>query len=190
MRHPNQETLALHAGGDLGPWARWRTARHVGRCPQCRAEMAAFDELRHELPALADIPELPWHRLAAEMKANIRLGLAAGECVRSLEPAYPVRFWSGTRPAAALAGLLALLALGIAIERPAPTVATATDTGIIVQTTPDGIQVREGARSLGLLNPNALKENVTYQVGAQGSMEARYVDTTTGYVMVNKVNVD
>jgi hypothetical protein len=34
------------------------------------------------------------------------------------------------------------------------------------------------------------KEAVTYQVGAQGSVEARYVDAETGYVTVNKVDVE
>ena len=86
MRHPNQETLALHAGGDLGPFARWRTSRHIARCESCREEVAAFDEVRLSLPGLAAVPDLQWNRLAAEIKANVRLGLAAGECVRSADP--------------------------------------------------------------------------------------------------------
>ena len=50
MKHPSQEILALHAGGDLGWIARWRTARHLAGCEQCTAEVAAFDELRETLP--------------------------------------------------------------------------------------------------------------------------------------------
>jgi hypothetical protein len=41
--------------------------------------------MRAILPELAATPEISWNRLAAEMKANIRLGLAAGECVRTLQ---------------------------------------------------------------------------------------------------------
>jgi hypothetical protein len=37
---------------------------------------------RDNLVALNDLPAISWNRLAIEMKANIRLGLAAGECVR------------------------------------------------------------------------------------------------------------
>jgi len=81
MKHPNEATLALHAGGELGALARWKTGRHVSRCEQCRDEVEAFIGLREIVPDLAEIPEVPWNRLAAEMKANIRLGLAAGECV-------------------------------------------------------------------------------------------------------------
>jgi hypothetical protein len=192
MRHPDQAILALHAGGDLGLWARWRTERHVARCEQCRAEIAAFDELRQTLPSLAETPELPWNRLAAEMRANIRLGLAAGECVRGLEPDRPTRVFSGFRAAVALASVMVLVVTGIVIERPAPNSApiAARDTGIVVQTTQDGIQVREGGQSLGLLNPTAMQNDITYQVGAEGSMEARYVDSNTGHVVVNQVDVD
>jgi len=78
MKHPTQATLALHAGGDLGPVARWRTERHIARCERCREEFAAFAEMRDIAADLGEIPEVPWSRLAAEMKANIRLGLAAG----------------------------------------------------------------------------------------------------------------
>jgi len=50
--------------------------------------------------------------------------------------------------------------------------------------------VREGGQSLGLMHSGTSREAVTYQVGAQGSVEARYVDSETGYVTVNKVDVE
>src|SRR6266542_2460831 len=81
MKHPSQEILALHAGGDLGWLAGWKTARHVAACEQCADDVAAFGDLREVLPELGEIPEIPWNRMAADMRANIRLGLAAGECV-------------------------------------------------------------------------------------------------------------
>src|SRR5471030_437473 len=85
MTHPNQATLALHAGGDLRLWARWNTERHLSNCDLCRDEVAAFAGVREILPELAEIPEVPWNRLAAEMRANIRLGLAAGECIHAVQ---------------------------------------------------------------------------------------------------------
>ena len=188
MKHPNQATLALHAGGDLGSWARWRTDRHLARCVECRGEIAAFDALREDLPSLAEIPEIPWTRLAADMKANIRLGLAAGECVRTPAPSRATRLFSGARVAVALASVVALLVTGIAIERPAPTLAR--EAGTSAGAIPGGIQAREGGQYLRILHSNAQKDSVSYQVGAEGSVEARYVDSSTGYVMVNKVDVD
>ena len=190
MKHPDQAVLALHAGGDLGFWSRWRTERHVARCEECRAEVAAFDRLRQEIPSLAETPEIPWIRLSAEMKANIRLGLAAGECVRSPEGARPRV--AGFRAAVALASVIALMVTGIVIERPNPGAAPAVarEAGVVVQTTRGGIQVREGDQVLGLLHSSAWQNDVTYQAGAQGSVEAHYVDSNTGHVVVNQVNVD
>jgi len=188
MKHPNQEILALHAGGDLGRIARWRTERHLARCADCSEEVARFGQLRQDLPRLADAPELHWSRLAAEMKANIRLGLAAGECVRAEEPAGAGRMWPGARIGVALASAAVLLATSVVLEHPGP--AVSRETGVVVQATADGVQVREGGQALGLMHSGAGKEAVTYQVGAQGSVEARYVDTETGYVTVNKVDVE
>ena len=178
MKHPNQETLALHAGGDLGPIARWRTQRHLARCAECREEIASFEQYRLLLPSLDDSQDVHWGRLASEMKANIRLGLAAGECVRADEPAGAGGIWSGARVGVALASVAVLLAAGLVLERPGSTVAR--ETGVVVQ----------AGQSLGLMHSGTNREAVTYQVGAQGSVEARYVDSVTGYVTVNKVDVE
>lgn len=183
MTHPDQVTLALHAGGDLGPIARWRINRHIAHCERCRDEAAAFAGITEILPGLAEMPEVPWSGLSAEMKANIRLGLAAGECVRAEDK--PLRHWlcSGARAAVAVASVLALVVTGLVLEHPGP--GPATVDGVVVQSTRDGIQVREGDRSLQLMHPSA--QPVTYSVGAQGSMRARYVDPETGYVTINNV---
>jgi hypothetical protein len=188
MKHPNQATLALHAGGDLGAVAGWRARRHVARCAECQEEIARFAECRQLLPSLDDAGEAHWSRLAAEMKANIRLGLAAGECVRGEEPVGARRVWSLARAGVALASVVVLLAAGLMLERPSPPVAR--ETGVVLQATADGVQVREGGQSLGLMHSGTSNDAVTYQVGAQGSVEARYVDAETGYVTVNTVDVE
>jgi len=186
MKHPSQATLALHAGGDLGWLARWRADRHLARCPRCRDDMAAFSGLREILPDLSETPELSWNRLAAEMKANIRLGLAAGECVRGDAPPRHTLF-TRARAAVALASVVAVLVTGLVLQHPAPRPGAAPADAVVVQSTVDGdgIQVREGGRALRLLHTGA--RNVTYSVGAQGSMRARYVDPNTGYVTINNV---
>jgi hypothetical protein len=188
MKHPSQATLALHAGGDLGRLARWRTERHLADCGQCREHIAAFAGIREIAPELAEIPDVAWNRLAAEMKANIRLGLAAGECVRTGEAPLRQSLFSGARAAVAVASVVALLVTGLMLEHPIPRPAAGRIDGIVVQTMPDGIQVREGGQALQLMHAGA--KNVTYSVGAQGSMRARYVDPETGYVTINNVYVE
>ena len=80
-KHPSEASSALFAGGDLGRLRRWRIERHVAACAECQGEVAEFSELRAAVPAMMEPPEYLVDKLAAEMKANIRLGLEAGECV-------------------------------------------------------------------------------------------------------------
>jgi hypothetical protein len=196
MNHLNQATLALHAGGDLGPIARWRTNRHLAHCERCRDEVAAYSGLREILPELGEMPEVPWNRLSAEMKANIRLGLAAGECVRVNEVPLRKSLFSGARAAVALASVGALLVTGLVLERPMPRANDSRgfssfifDGGVVVESTKNGIVVGRGREAIELRHP-AGTDSVTYSVDAQGSMRARYVDPTTGYVTVNNVYVE
>jgi len=184
MRHPNQAALALHAGGDLAFFARWRMERHLARCERCRDEVAAFSDFREMLPGLAEPPDLPWNRMAAEMRANIRLGLAAGECVRPGErPLREHPLFTGARAAVAMASMAALVVTGLMLERPTP--ALSTSEGRVVENTANGIQVREGTGAFRLMNPGA--RNVTYSVGAAGSVSASYVDAKADGVTINKV---
>ncbi|HEX5431540.1 MAG TPA: hypothetical protein VFW83_06215 [Bryobacteraceae bacterium] len=81
--HLRETDLALFASGDLGLWRSFRIRLHTAKCESCQARGEAFrldrERLRHqaeEMPAGVD-----WNSLAAEMTANIRVGLAAGECV-------------------------------------------------------------------------------------------------------------
>ena len=186
MKHPNQATLALHAGGDLGFFERWRTERHLTQCDRCRVEMDAFAATREIIPELAEIPEIPWNRLAAEMRANIRLGLEAGECVRAGEPRLrETRLYTGARAVIAMASVAALLVTGVAIQHPTPkATTTVVDDGMVVQATSNGIQVIKGGQTLRLMNPS---KQVTYSSDAQGSVRARYVDPETGLVTINNI---
>ena len=190
MRHPKQSTLALQAGGDLSAFARWRTERHLARCGQCRDEMAGFEAMRSTMADLLEMPELPWNRIAAEMRANIRLGLAAGECVRPVEKAGWASRRAGWRVAVAMASITALAVTGLVLERPRPVVDSqnaaqnaARDENASVQTGPDGI----GNPAMRLMYRGA--ERVQLSASAEGSVQAQYTNPVTGYMTVSQVDV-
>ena len=184
MRHPNQATLALHAGGDLGPIRSWWMARHLARCAECLEEVAGYHEMRELLPELAELPEISWNRMAAEVKANVRLGLEAGECVRAVEAPLHRGSLTGWRAAVAFASVIVLVGGCLVLERPAPMVAHAAEAS--VESTKDGIQSQDGdEHMLGLMNGGARK--AVYTFDAQGSMGARYIDPVTGSVTINTV---
>jgi hypothetical protein len=189
MKHPNEATLALHAGGDLGAFTRWRVERHLANCESCRRELSGFASAREIVTALAEIPELPWSQMEAEMKANIRLGLSAGECVRgtAVKPAswFQIGGLHGARAALALATVLILVVSGLFLERARPR--TAQDERVVLENTANGIQMSDGGQALSLMHTGA--ESVVVSVSAQGNMGARYVDPKTGLVTVNNLDL-
>ena len=184
-KHPVQARLALFASADLSRFARWNIERHLASCDDCRRDVADFSALRSEMAEAGELPALYWNRLAAEMKANIRLGLVAGECV-SQRPAS--RFVFSPRALAACASLVLLVAVGFFLERPVPQVSETKKApgAVILEASHSGIQVTEGEQSMMLLNTNARDVNV---VASGGTMRARYVDSDTGYVTINNVYV-
>ena len=182
-KHPDANQLALHAGGDLTGWSRWRVERHLRNCEACQEEVAAIDSVRRMLPSLAELPALPWNEMAAEMTANIRLGLEAGECVRQLEPAPP-RFVFGFRSAVAGVALAALAITAVVCERPhsIPGRPSAGPDNLAVQTAPDGI----GSQQMKLMVRGAA--NIQMAASADGSISARSTDPDTGVMTVYQVD--
>jgi hypothetical protein len=197
MKHPAESVLALFAGGDLGRVTGWRVRNHVNGCDGCRAAVNSYRSLRSEVSWLGELPaNLDWNRLASEMNANIRLGLAAGECVGgppdSDRRAGRAAF-AGWQTLLAYAGLIAVVVAGVWLQRPASKAvrsapAALESGGAVVGVSGDGIQVTEGGRGLGL-RYGAFRD-VNYSADASGAMGARYVDTSTGYVTVVNVNVE
>jgi hypothetical protein len=82
-RHIAETDLALFVSGDLSMWKYASLCLHIARCEKCRARADAYRQSRQNLKdAVAEMPAgVNWDRLSAEMTANIRVGLAAGECV-------------------------------------------------------------------------------------------------------------
>jgi hypothetical protein len=204
--HVPETELALYVSRDLELWRRVVVRLHVSRCERCsrrvelyRADPARIREAIGELP-----PGVNWDRLAAEMTANIRVGLAAGECVapRSRKPV--ALSW---RPAAVMAGLVAVLAgawwlntpvaetqaLGRAVRavwngpNNRPQHRLTDDRGPVVDVTASGIALQENGSSLAVSQGSA--RPLAVSVNVQGSASARYVDAETGQMTITSVYV-
>ena len=184
-QHPPETDLALLASRDCGLVRALALRRHVRRCAACTAKFDGFAALRQELAAkqeinAAELPDIAWESLALEMRANIRLGLEAGQCVRV---APPDRASWNPRIAVAFASLIALIAssvfLGSGQHRRVRPSAPA-----VLQSTAEGVAVRAGDNTLELLNHTGSVTDQT--VSAQGQIGVRYVDDT-GAVTINNV---
>jgi hypothetical protein len=191
--HPSPLQLALHAGGDLPLGARLRLAWHLRRCPACAAESRRLLECRAllrreagELPA-----ELDWDRLALEMRANIRLGLAAGAAVgRPRLAGAPSG--AGWRLAVVLSSMAFVAAAGWLLRAPQPAfapssiAARAASAQVVLDAQPDGLAVHERGAALTLLGP--ARQPLTTAVSWDGSARARFLDAETGQVTIYDVS--
>jgi anti-sigma factor RsiW len=177
--------LALFAGGELGSFWRWRVERHVAACAACRGEVSEFSELRAAVPGMIEPPDTSWTKLAAEMKANIRLGLEAGECVSA---GRSERHGIFSVRALAVCGSLALLLVAFLLERPTPKVEPVkVSEAAFLESSGSGIQVKTGDQAIMLLNTRARNAHDVNYLASGNAMRARYVDTETGYVTINNV---
>jgi hypothetical protein len=183
-KHPSEANIALYAGGEMSRWMRWKVERHVEMCEECRRDISEFSALRAQASVLADLPEVAWNPLAAEMKANIRLGLEAGECVSP----HPVsRMVFSPRALAACVSLAALLVASVFLERPVPRGTDIKTSEPVLETSGTGIQLREGDQGMVLLNRHAHDVN---DLATGSAMQQSYVDSETGLVTVNNVYVE
>ena len=187
MRHAPSGILALHAAGDLGRFAGWRLRLHLAVCSRCAAEAARFREMRRGLAAAAGTlpPGLDWTRLAADMQANIRLGLEMGRIAetvprRRLDPTGESLSWR----ACAVAASLAVVTLsGWYLQRGGdPYRLTAPP---VLASSGEGLAFREKGAALTLLAPAGFQNTATVET-ADG-LRARYVDSETGQVTIHHV---
>jgi hypothetical protein len=155
--------------------------------------------------AAGGLPDgLDWARLSAEMTANIRVGLAAGECVaprgytRKLIPMS----WRPVALASLLtATLAALLVGGWWLNMPPQETQALShamrsiwhgrnvmpeERGPVIEVSSQGIELRKDGGALGVSQDAA--KLVSVSVSTQGSASAHYVDQDTGQVTITSVS--
>jgi hypothetical protein len=208
MTHPKAGELALYIGGDCGPLAKWRIARHLRACEGCRSEADAYRKSREELrQSVADLPAgLNWERLSREMTGNIRVGLAAGACVGDF-PAKrrgkPLLQWNIATsmgmlgilfvaaflvnlPAPQAEHLMSSLRQLVGVEPAArPSMMTATPANAVLEASPQQIQVWSNGTAMTVVPSQTA--DVTVSLSLQGSASQRVVDGDTGQVTISQV---
>jgi hypothetical protein len=90
--HPKETDLALFAGGELGPLARWRIEQHLQQCNGCQDAVADFFHLQSEVSALAETPAVDWKALAHNIAVRVRVETPAVEDKSAGWLAHP-RIW-------------------------------------------------------------------------------------------------
>jgi anti-sigma factor RsiW len=211
--HIAETDLALYVSGDLGLLRRASVRFHVGRCERCSRRVEAYRADRSRVKEIAsEMPEgVNWDRLAAEMTANIRVGLAAGECVaRPRQRKRPAgNLTVHWRPAAIATAAVVLLTVAWMVNMPPGTTQELgramgsvlrgssvsggfVQPGIVYAQSPVvvanqlGIELRENNHVMGA-SQDELPVSVSLSV--QGSASARYVNADTGQMTITSVYV-
>ena len=189
MKHVAETELALYTSGDVSLWRRAAVRLHLSGCDSCRARAEEYRADQQALRSVGeDMPEgLDWDALSAEMTANIRVGLAAGECVAPRSGKAPRLSWV---PVAVAAGVVVLLAAGLSLnlQRRAqvPGPSAVEDRSPMVQMSESGIELRANGNSMGVSGAGAGRP-VAVSASMQGTARARYVDDETSQVTITSV---
>jgi hypothetical protein len=210
-KHIAEADLALYVSGDLGLFRGVAVRFHAGRCERCSRLVEAYRADRARIKNIAaEMPEgVDWDRLSAEMTANIRVGLAAGECVARPRQRKAMKLAVSWRPAAIAAGAVALLSVAWLLNMPAGTTdelgramsailhgrgsvtngaspVADDDRRPVVLANQLGIELRENNNIMGASQD---ERPVSVSLSVQGSASARYVNADTGQVTITSVYV-
>jgi hypothetical protein len=189
MTHPGEQELTLYSSGDLNLIAMWQVRAHVRSCPPCAQQVANTQAVTTALRTHpVKLPAgLHWDRLAAEMTANIHLGLEAGECIGPMRAGRPERI--GWRAVTVLAGISGLLIGAWWLNPPRMAREMAVRRAPVeVQSSPGGIEVKENGSAMILMHTRGQQTPII--VSTPGSLRARFVDQDTGQVTINNVYSD
>jgi len=186
LRHPSSQQLALYAGRDLNWFDLLRVRLHLGRCYECRSRVDYHEAAIEGVQAGAlDLPEgVDWPRLAAEMKANIHLGLEMSEIAgrvprRRFDPSGESLGW---RVALVGASLAVVIGSGWYLHRARDPYFLAQRP--MAQATSEGIEFKAKSSALTLLAP-ASERVTTAEIGE--GLQTRYVDQDSGQVTIQHV---
>jgi hypothetical protein len=188
MTHPGEKELALYFNHDLGWIAQVRVRWHLKSCARCAGDVSAFEAAG--LVLRSGTEELPagmrWENLAAEMTANIHLGLEAGECVGPVPGNKPERM--GWRTALVMASMTIVLLAAWWLNPPHRREVAIHKSPAEIRTAPEGLEVKENGSALTLLHTRGQQTPII--VSTPGSLRARFVDADTGQVTINNVYSD
>lgn len=197
MKHPSIDKLALYAGGEAQWWTRSTMQRHVTACAQCREEVALFREAAGAVRLeTAEMPAgVHWDRLAAEMRANVRLGIEASDAISAYGTKLAINPVQGMswRMAALTTGLVLLLSIGYWLSAAKKSDRMAAMRGpdpIVVEASDRGVGISDGSKGMELQGPKTNHRAALVTVSTTGSAGARYVDEETGQVTVNHVYLE
>ncbi|MDZ7637761.1 MAG: hypothetical protein U5J83_05855 [Bryobacterales bacterium] len=177
MTRLSEKERALLAGNDAGFWLRMKA-----RFATPTTDESRFSTIRAEMPRFRELPEyFAWDDLAAEMKANILVGVEAGEAIRSRPDSVPLGWKAGL----VFAGIALLMVSGYWWQLPGRFGAASAGQQAILEARPGGLELQNRETAFTVIYGRESGQQALS--GGIGSIRADYVDEETGQLTVAHV---
>lgn len=178
----SEKEYALLAGGEAGFLTRLKARLASRGSRDQRTEDAAFSRIRAEMPRFRELPEyFAWDDLAAEMKANILVGVEAGEAIRS----RPAPVAVGWKAGLAFAGIALMVVSGYWWQTPGRFASHEAPLVSVLEARPGGLELQNRGTALTVMYERDSGQQALS--GGLGSVRADYVDEETGQLTVAHV---
>ncbi len=182
MMRLSEKEIALLAANDAGLWLRLKARLASRGTHSLRSERAAYSSIRAQMPRFRELPEyFAWDDLAAEMKANILVGVEAGEAIRT-RPA-PVAL--GWKAGLVFACIALVAASGYWWQLPGRFAQTEPPLVSVLESYPGGLELQNQETALTVMYDRGTGQQALS--GGLGGMRADYVDEDTGQLTVAHV---
>lgn len=178
----SEKEVALLAGNDAGFLLRLKARLASRGARALQPGDAAFSRIRTEMPRFRELPEyFAWDSLAAEMKANILVGVEAGEAIRS----RPAPVAVGWKAGLAFAGIALVVVSGYWWQLPGRFAGQEAPLVSVLEARPGGLELQNRDTALTVMYDRRSGQQALS--GGLGSMRADYVDEETGQLTVAHV---
>ncbi len=178
----SEKECALLAGNDAGFWPRLKARLASRGADAPRPDETAFAQIRAEMPRFRELPEyFAWDNLAAEMKANILVGVEAGEAIRS----RPAPVAVGWKAGLAFAALALVVVSGYWWRTPDYFASQEAPVVSLLEARPGGLELQNRETALTVMYGRDSGQLALS--GGLGSIRADYVDEETGQLTVAHV---
>ena len=194
LGHPGKFSYCIAEDEEDTTWLPLHSQRGVERAASAVTVMAAGAP-RQIMNEWTTKPEEILETFAAEMRANIHLGLEASEAIAAYKT--PIEEGPGQgmswRMAALATCFVILLSIGYWLNASKKSEQLAAMRGpdpIVVEASERSVGMSDGNKGMELQGPKTNLRAAVVTVSTEGSAGARYVDEETGQITVNNVYVE
>lgn len=190
LRHPSEADMALFAGGEAGPFSRWRIENHLTYCDSCREVVADFFHLQSDIGQLSEIPQLNWSAMSRDIKVSMQQAVTSSDEAATFAD-HGWQSWAGRRPVWGLSVASVVIFGGFIVFQQLYK-GVGSDTFVSPEVSKRDFRTpveTSGKKEVSLFPVGLHYEDAEVGVAADGSMSIRTFDFSTDTVTITHVYI-